>query len=381
MAEFLAEEHQVEIITAFPYYPQWKIWKPFQKKSLFLKEKKDNLTIYRSRQYVPSNPSLVKRILLMISFTIGAFFNLFRLKNKPDLVISVIPFTSSAFLGLLCKWFRGSKVWIHIQDFEFDIAINSGIIKKIKFFQRPILGIERFFLDKSDYVSTISHSMMVKLKSKSKSETYLLPNWIEEKFIQKNEDGKRHPYLKEGKFNVLYSGSIGAKQDWRFFIKVATALSNEKDIVFNVIGDGGKRNELEQNCKGLKNVSFFPPVAYEELPLLLSSADMHILFQKNDVIDSVMPSKLLGMLASGRVSVITGNKESEVRSIIEDNNIGFYAYSGSVKEVTDFILKVQRNPLDFTHHSRRAQEYVIENFSKTKVLSKFRVQLNSLFRQ
>ncbi|MDD3459346.1 MAG: WcaI family glycosyltransferase [Weeksellaceae bacterium] len=379
MADFLSEKNQVEIITALPYYPQWRIHTPYRKKKLFLKEDHRKMRIYRSRQYVPAKPSFIKRILLMITFTLGAFINLFRLKNKPDLVIAVIPFTSSAFMGLLCKWFFKSKTWIHIQDFEFDAAIESGIIKKYKFFQLLILKFEKYLLNKSDIVSTISQSMMKKLHSKSKTETYFLPNWIDENFITKDTISERHPYLDDNQFNILYSGNIGAKQDWKFFVKVVNAFGNEPEVMFHVVGDGAKRAELERDCEKFDNVCFHPPVNYNELPLLLSGADLHILFQKNDVLDTVMPSKLLGMLASGKMSVVTGNPDSEIRSIFEDNNLGYYIYSGNVDEVATVILKIKNKPSDFEVQTKSAQSFVIENFSKTKVLSKFSDKIETFF--
>lgn len=379
MAEFLAENHEVEIITAFPYYPQWKIQEDYRKKPFFFKETIGSLSIYRTKQYVPSNPSFLKRILLMATFTLGSLINVFRVKNKPDLVIAVIPFTSSALLALICKWLYKSRMWIHIQDFEFDAAIESGLMKNSGSFKSIILKIEKILFDKADYISTISHSMLQKLHSKSISPSYFLPNWVEENFINEILPGSTHPYFDPNKFNVLYSGNIGEKQDWEYFLKVVRELANEKDIVFSVVGDGAKRNDIEQECKNFPNVKFFSPVPYRDLPLLLSKADLHILFQKNDVVDTVMPSKLLGMLASGKNSVVTGNKDSEVRSIFDGNGVGFYSYSGDPKEVADIILKIKSNPSDFENITKKAQSYVVENFSKTKVLSKFRDKIETTF--
>jgi len=379
MAEFLAENHEVEIITTFPYYPQWKIHEEYKRKPFFVKEKKGNLFIYRTKQYVPSNPSFLKRVLLMVTFTLGAFLNIFRIKNKPDLVIAVIPFTSSALLALICKWIYKSKTWVHIQDFEFDAAIESGLIKNSAFFKSIILKIEKILLNKADYISTISYSMLEKLNSKSTSISYFLPNWIEENFTRKYSPDITHSYFNSDKFNILYSGNIGEKQDWEYFLRVVSVLSQKNDIIFNIVGDGAKKNDVEQACKNFPNVKFFPPVPYRDLPLLLSKADLHILFQKNDVVDTVMPSKLLGMLASGRVSMVTGNSDSEVRSIFEENGVGFYSYSGNPNDATEIILKIKSNYSDFEEVTKRAQSYVFENFSKTKVLSKFRDKIENLF--
>ena len=90
------------------------------------------------------------------------------------------------------------------------------------------------------------------------------------------------------------------------------------------MGDGAKKEWLCNKIKGFKNVKYYKPIEYKDLSNLLCSADLHILFQKNDVIDSVMPSKLLGMMASSRPSLITGNINSEVKIVIDESKGGFY---------------------------------------------------------
>jgi len=380
MAEFLSEKHQVEIITAFPYYPQWKIYAPYKNKRCLLKESKGEMTIYRSKQYVPSHPSFFKRILLMLTFTFGALLNIFRLKNKPDLVISAIPFTSSVLPALVSKWLYKSKIWVHIQDFEFDAAIESGLMGKSFFFKSVLLKIERFLINKSDCASTISHSMLKKLQSKSSADTYFLPNWIDDSFSGNPINGS-HPYLDRSKFNVLYSGNIGEKQDWDFFLQVVELLSAYPDIIITVVGDGAKKKSLMNDCKDFTNVKFLSPVPFPELPSLLCSADVHILFQKNDVIDTVMPSKILGMLASEKVSVVTGNKDSEVCSIFNRHQVGVFSSSGAPGETASSILSIQENPADFDKFRKNAGIYVRENFSKLKVLTKFRDKIEEIVSQ
>ena len=51
--------------------------------------------------------------------------NLFKVK-KCDVVISIVPFTTSVLLGYLHKKRFKAKLWTHIQDFEFDAALQTG---------------------------------------------------------------------------------------------------------------------------------------------------------------------------------------------------------------------------------------------------------------
>ena len=131
-AEYLVSKgYEVSVITGFPYYPQWKISSEYKSKSYLHTETINDVRIYRSKQYVPENPTYFKRILHLISFTIGNFINLFRI-SKPDIVMAIIPFTTSALLGWFLKLRYRSKLWIHIQDFEFDAALQTGVGEKEK---------------------------------------------------------------------------------------------------------------------------------------------------------------------------------------------------------------------------------------------------------
>lgn len=306
----------------------------------------------------------------MLTFTFGALYNLLRLKHKPDIVIAVIPFTSSAALALISKWIFKSKTWIHIQDFEFDAAMESGLMKKKSFLKSILVKIEKFILDKSDHNSTISHSMLRKLASKSNTKTYFLPNWIDDNFPSLTPKLK-HNYFDSSKFNILYSGNIGEKQDWDLFIKVVELIPENENIKFIIVGDGARKKSLEDESNDFKNVEFFDPVPYSELFSLLSSTDAHFLFQKNDVVDTVMPSKILGMMASGKISLVAGNQDSEVNSIFTKHKTGIFTSSGKAEEIVDIIFSIKNNPSNFENFERNAQKYVKENFSKDNVLSKF----------
>ena len=126
MAEYLDHSHEISVITGFPYYPEWEIREEYKEKTNYLIEQKNDIKIYRYKQYVPKNPTFKNRVFHLLDFTFGSIRNVLKIK-KCDLVICVVPFTSSIALGLLLAKLRGAKVWVHIQDFEFDAAVESGL--------------------------------------------------------------------------------------------------------------------------------------------------------------------------------------------------------------------------------------------------------------
>jgi colanic acid biosynthesis glycosyl transferase WcaI len=71
-------------------------------------------------------------------------------------------------------------------------------------------------------------------------------------------------------------------------------------IEFVFCGEGPGRAGLVEATAGLPNVRFLPLQPFERLNALLNLADIHLLPQRAGMASLVMPSKLTGMLASGR---------------------------------------------------------------------------------
>jgi colanic acid biosynthesis glycosyl transferase WcaI len=377
MVEYLESiGHEVTVITGFPSYPQWRIRDDYKNKSTFFTEKNNKAKIFRYKQYVPSNPTFFKRILLLLDFTFGAFINTFKIKEC-DIVISIVPHTSTLFLGWVLKKRKKAKLWNHIQDFEFDAAHETGLSNKNKVIKNSIFKIlfklETLLLNKGDLNSTISLNMLEKLKKKSQKESFYFPNWIDADIINPSKLNT-HKYLNSSVFKILYSGNIGDKQDWEFFLLFAKRIESfEVEII--VVGDGAKKDWLIGKLKDYKNVKYYSPIKYSELPSLLCGADLHILFQKNDVIDSVMPSKLLGMMASTKPSLVTGNKASEVKGVINLSKGGVFVDNNDVDKCLQFLKTLMENPKKRDELGLNARRYVVKNYSKAKVLLNFEHKL------
>ena len=378
---FNSNNFEVVVITGFPYYPAWKISAEYKSKKTFYKENINGITIYRYKQYVPKNPSFIKRILHLLDFSFGTFINIFKIKET-DVVLCVVPFIGSVLLRKLLSKFKKAKLLVHIQDFEFDAVTDSNIVdtkkNKSNLF-KLLFWIERKLLNSADFVSSISESMVLKLDAKIKTSVKrkLLPNWVDLNFINPLKYNT-HKYLTSSKFKILYSGNIGEKQDWNFFLKFAKSLEEIPNVEIVLVGNGGKREWLQEKLINSKNVSFYLPVAYNELSDLLCSADLHILFQKTEVIDTVMPSKILAMMASQKPSLITGSLNSEVFTILNQSKGGKYFDSNNINTVLNFVNELILDKTLSEKYGKNARDFVSLNFSKKEILKQFKTVFNDL---
>ncbi len=377
MAVFLRRKgYKINILTGFPYYPQWKIKDNYKNKPAFYKEIINNITVYRYKQYVPQKPTFFKRIIHLTDFTLGSLVNGLKIKQS-DLIIAVVPFTSTIFLGWLLKKRLKAKLWAHIQDFEFDAAKQTGVSRhKNNILFTLLFKIEKYLLCKTDMASTISKPMLAKLKTKTKGKTIYFPNWINQE-KSRQETSIKHPLLKSTAFKVLYSGNIGAKQDWQIFIDFLNKIKRYQNVEVHIVGDGAKKEWLLQEIKSFAFVKMHNPVPLNALKSLLSSADLHILFQKDDVLDTVMPSKILGMMMSGRPSLITGHLESEVSRIISESGGGIYL-SNNIQQVLEAFEKLYSNNDIRIEMGIKAKEFVSKHYAYDKILSNFEKEIQVL---
>ena len=381
-SKFLSEiGYEVKIITGFPNYPQWKIREEYKNYPSFYVENMGDVEIIRYKQYVPEKVTFKGRILMMLSLFYGTLRNLNKIKET-DLVICIVPFTISILPALLLSKFKKAKLWVHVQDFEFDLALDSGIIKNKSYLSKIVNSViilfERKMLNASNVVSSISFSMLSKIKEKScHKEPYYFPNWVSFSKINP-EISSKHPLINSVKFTLLYSGNIGEKQDWAFLEKLCEIINPDENIEIVIVGDGGFKDTLKLKLESYNFVKFFDPVPYEELNDLLCSADVHFLFQKIDVINTIMPSKILGMMASNKPSIISGNKDSEVLTIVNQSKGGFYFSENNILLVYETILLLKNDPIISKSTGDNARNYIISKFEENKILEDFNNKLKEV---
>ena len=372
----------VSVVTGFPYYPDWKIKNDYQRKPFLYQEDLEGIRVLRYKQYVPEKPRFKSRLLHLLDFTLGSLLNLLKVKQC-DVVICVVPFTSTVFLGWILARLKGARLWVHVQDFEVDAILESGIASGEKGIKKQVFqllfSIERFLFNRADIVSTISHGMMRKLEHKTRRETYYFPNWVNGDEINP-ATASAHPLFNghSEQFKILYSGNVGEKQDWGFFVDLVKFFADDSRVHFFVVGQGAKFSSLKEDLALFKNVTVREPVAFSELNDLLCSANLHVLFQKKEVIDTVMPSKILGMMASSVPSLVTGNLKSEVARALYDSQGGGFIESGELEECTRFVMALIDSPEKASSMGSAARNYILENFSSDKVLPAFREKLLQL---
>lgn len=418
MAEWLAAQgHEVRVVTAPPYYPQWKVAEGFVNR--WRKESRSGLTIYRCPLWVPEKPSGIKRVLHLASFALfSSPVMLSQIFWRPDVVWVVEPPLFCAPQSLLVARISGAKAWLHIQDYEVDAAFDLGLLKGAML-RGVVATCERWLMRRFDRVSTISQRMVDRAVAKGveSDRVVLFRNWVKMKPEFVNQDSGFGDYRKELGISgdavvALYSGNMGGKQGLEILAQVAKLCADRSvrlgfntlvhepvranttemrqdqsrstefvqarpiEVSFVFCGNGAGRNELVANCEGLQNVYFLDLQPADRLSELLATADIHLLPQRADAADLVMPSKLTGMFASGRPVVATAQADTELAGVVAD--CGLVVPPEDAHAFAEGILLLAHDADLRTRLGASGRAYANAHLNQDAVLGRFEADLYSL---
>lgn len=381
MAESLvAMGHDVRVVCAPPYYPEWRVARGFSSWR-YNRRMQAGVDVWRGPLWVPSTPSGAKRMVHLASFAVSSLpLVLCQVFWRPDAVIAVAPSLMNAPAAWLTARLARASAWLHVQDFEVDAAFGLGMLDGARL-KRIALSFERFLMRRFDVVSTISRKMIERAASKgiAPQKLFPFPNWVDIDHIfplETPSEMRSELDIPMSATVVLYSGNMGAKQGIEVLADAAAALADRQDVVFVFCGSGPTKKALMMQCEGLANCRFLPLQPVERLNTLLNLADIHVLPQRADAADLVMPSKLTGMLASGRAIVAMARAGTELHDVVAPR--GVVVPPEQVEPLIDALIALAADPARRLRLGAAARTYATSTLSRFAVVSNFEAQLRDL---
>jgi colanic acid biosynthesis glycosyl transferase WcaI len=336
------------------------------------------LQVLRCPVWVPLRPSAAKRILHLVSFALASFPVMLRqIAWKPDVVLVVEPTLFCLPAACLSARFCGAKSWLHVQDFEADAGFELGLLSSAGL-RLAIEFAERKLMSGFGRVSTISEKMLDKLLQKkvSPSACRVFPNWVDTDAIYPLAEPSRlraELGISPGETVALYAGTMARKQGLEVMAEAASRLSRSPGLRFVFCGEGPGKAALANLAGSLPNVRWIPLQPFGRLNDLLNLADIHLLPQKSDAADLVMPSKLTGMLASGRPVVATARDGTQLAQVVEGR--GAVVAPGDAAAFAHAVEQLSQDWRGREALGRNARQYAVSQLEKRSVLSRFEQEL------
>jgi colanic acid biosynthesis glycosyl transferase WcaI len=387
MAEWLAARgHAVRVVTAPPHYPQWQVFPGYsawwwgREECVPALASTGTLEVFRCPLWVPRVPRGWRRILHLTSFALSSWPAMLRqIAWRPDVVLLIAPPLFCSPQALCVARLSGSVAWLHVQDFEVDAAFQLTDFSSLRL-RRSLEAVERVLMGRFARVSAVSERMVERLAAKGVDSTrgLLFPNWVDTSVIYPLQRPRRlRDELGIGHQTVvaLYSGSMGKKQGLQLLLEASRRLPSRPAIRLVICADGPGREAFAQMAQQAGSVRLLPLQPADRLNELLNLADIHLLPQLADAADLVMPSKLTGMMASGRAIVATAPAGTQLATVLEGR--GIVTPPGDVDALVAAIVRLAEDPALRRRLGEEARKYAVCHMNREEILERFDLALMS----
>jgi colanic acid biosynthesis glycosyl transferase WcaI len=374
LCEGLVDQYgfHVSVVAGMPYHPEKGRFKP---RFPFAREKYNGIRILRAYSTTLPKEKAICRFTNYLSYFFSSLLAGFYLK-KPDVIVSLTDPPIIGLAGLLWAKIYRAKFVFWCQDIFPEVGLLLEDFRNEPL-NRVLEKINRFLLRKADKTVAIGETMkrrLVEIKRAPESKIKLIHNWADCEKIKpiNGSNSFRSQYGLNDKFVVMHSGNIGLSQDLEKLVECARILRQKKDIVFLVIGEGNKKTELKRKANewGLHNVIFLPYQPKEILKYSFSAADLFIISLKKGLAGYIVPSKLYGILASGRPFIGAVDFDCEVAAIAKHYNCGVLCPPGDPQALASAIVRLYEDPSNLKKMGKRGRE-AARNFDRKVAIKSF----------
>ena len=307
--------HQVQVITGFPCYPYGRIYDGYRQE-IYSEETIDGTLVTRVPQIPDHSRSIVRRAMYYFSYALSAAtIGLWRAREADVILVYQSAFPIGLAAWLISRVKRIPYV-LDVVDLWPESVAASGMMRS-RIALGLIRSIVKFIYRGATRINVITEGYWQNLVRMGVPEEKLslIHCWpgsgLFDPLPPDSEFAKQEQL--EGRFNVIYAGTIGPVQNLRTVIDAACQLRDLPQVQFIMIGDGVESDELAAVAKerGAINVRFLGRKTPAELQKFYPHADALLVHLKPDPMSSIsIPSKTFACMAAGRPILMAVEGES-----------------------------------------------------------------------
>jgi glycosyltransferase involved in cell wall biosynthesis len=365
---FVRHGHEVSVLTAIPNYPDGLV--PARYRGHFLyREEIEGVRIFRSWVPPASNRNRLKRMFGFAVFSLTALVSALRLRSRPDLVLASMPPVNTPVIGWIISRFCRAKFVVEVRDLEPEACEHLGNLKRSVFtalLRRLVHGMYR----RADRLVAVTDGLAISLREIgiAPEQIVVIKSGVGEEFLLAEQNGVRARFGWEGKFLILYSGTLGRVHALETVIGAARRMSDRTDIRFVFVGDGETRSRLESLARShnLNNVEFLGAMPLDSIPAFLAASDLLV----ESLVDvpttaRTFPAKLFEYMASGRPIIFGARGGEALREL--DAAGGALAFAPDDSEgLRRLILRVRDGSVDGAALGRKYREHAARHHRRER---------------
>ena len=328
-------------------------------------------------RWIPT-PSAIPLLRGISHFVIALFLLCAALTvRRPHVIYTISPPLTLGLAAYVLSLIWSVPYFFKVEDIFPQYAIDLGKLKSPMLI-RLFRWMERFVYRHSTQVivhSTGNQRYIVDQTNVDASRVTTIPNWVDTTFLSPgpHDTELRHNLGLDGRFVVLFAGTMGWSQNLSVAIDAARRLRNHPDICFLLVGDGVDKVNLERSVSRLKldNVILMPMQPLEAYPELVRSGNVSLVTLSPDVATPVVPGKLSSIMACQRPVIASLPLDGDAAKLVRDADCGICVPPGNGHDLADAILELRDNEVQCETLARNGRRYAKRYLERHKCVRKY----------
>jgi len=366
---WVADGHQVTVITGVPNHPRGAIFPGYRNRWL-QQETIDGIRVLRTWMYLTANEGFLRRTLNYVLFAATALLASLRVR-RPDIVVATSPQFFVGLAGMVVSRLKRRPFALEVRDLWPESVVALGQLRSPHAI-RLLEAVETLLYRSAAGIVVVTRAFAEHIRARgiAADRIELIYNGIDPALFHPSP---RDAALLEkngltGKFLVAYVGTLGLAHGLATLIETAERLRDEKDILFLLIGDGADRERLEREIaeRGLQNIRLLGLRPRAEIPAWLASIDcLLVMLRDLPVFETVIPSKFFEFLAQERPVIVAAR--GEIRRMAEEAKAALVIDPERADQLASAILEVREHPAEARTRARSGRLWVEEGFLRDEL--------------
>ncbi len=372
--------HGMVVLTTTPHYnadPETLAAQPLTRKwgSLLWQSQLEGIPVYHA--YVRSKGRRIfSRLVDYLSFHLIDTAAGVWLRKQYDLILAPSPPLTVGLSAALLAAIRRIPFVYNVQEIYPDVAVRLGVLRNRSII-RLLKHVERYIYSRAKVVVVISETFRQCLITKGvpAAKIRVIPNFVDLDALRPgdklNEFSIRQKLTEH--FVVLYAGNIGLTQDFESIVDAASRLRNLEEIVILIVGDGARRDWLDQQIRqsDARNIRLLPYQPGSVVPQIYASSDVCLVSLRPGMASETFPSKIYSIMAAGRPAVVSAEQNTDLSSIVTETGCGLAVPPGDPEALADAIRRLYSQRHLLKEMGRLGRERVVERHSPQAVARQY----------
>ena len=372
--EWVAEGHEVTVVTNFPNHPTGVIPEAYRGRS-FQIEDVQGLRVVRCRTYATPNRGIARRTLGHLVFMTQAVLQAAPQLRGSDVLVA----SSPTLFTVVAAWALSLRLRVpfvfEVRDLWPAIFVDLGVIRN-RFAIACLERLELFLYRRARAVVTVTRAFAddIARRGIDRAKLHVIPNGVD---LQAFAPGPPDPEWRrrlgaEGALVALYCGAHGISHALARVLEAAARLRGDARIRFALVGDGAQKDELVARARelALDNVRFHASVPRDEVPAIYRSADVCLVPLRGvPLFRGFIPSKMFEILACGRP--VLASLEGEAAEILRESGAAIVVPPEDVDALAAALRRLADEPALRAELARHGRPYVAENFDRRQLARRY----------